>query len=90
MNSRERVNAALAHGTVDRVPIDFGGHRSSGIMAIAYARLRKALGLSDRPIRVYDVVQQLAIVDEDVLDRFGVDTVEMGRGFSKGDGDWKE
>jgi uroporphyrinogen decarboxylase len=90
MNSRERVNAALDHRPVDRVPIDFGAHRSSGIMAIAYARLRKALDLPDRPIRVFDVVQQLAIVDEDVLDRFGIDTVEMGRGFSKDGGDWKD
>ncbi|MFZ4615549.1 MAG: uroporphyrinogen decarboxylase family protein [Rectinemataceae bacterium] len=90
MTSRERVLAALAHGTVDRVPVDFGGHRSSGIMAIGYARLRRALGLPSRPIRVYDVVQQLAVVDTDLLDRFGVDTVELGRGFSLGDADWKE
>jgi uroporphyrinogen decarboxylase len=90
MNSRERVNAALDHKSVDRVPVDFGAHRSSGIMAIGYARLVKALGLRPRPIRVFDVVQQLAAVDEDVLDRFGVDTVELGRGFSKEDSDWKE
>jgi uroporphyrinogen decarboxylase len=90
MTSRERVLAALDHGTVDRVPVDFGGHRSSGIMATGYARLRKALGLPEKPIRVYDVVQQLAVVDTDVLDRFGVDTVELGRGFSLGDADWKE
>ncbi|MEI6875107.1 MAG: uroporphyrinogen decarboxylase family protein [Spirochaetota bacterium] len=90
MNSRERVNAALDHRTVDRVPVDFAAHRSSGIMAIGYSRLRKALGLARKPIRVFDVVQQLAVVDEDVLDRFGVDTVEMGRGFSRDDADWKE
>ena len=35
MNSRERVLAAVGHRPVDRVPVDFGGHRSSGIMAIA-------------------------------------------------------
>ena len=90
MNSRERIKAALEHAPVDRVPVDFGSHRSSGIMAIAYARLLKALGLADRPVRVFDVVQQLAIVDEDLLDRFGVDTVELGRGFSREDAAWKE
>jgi uroporphyrinogen decarboxylase len=63
MNSRERVVAALEHQEPDRVPIDFGGHRSSGIAAIAYARLRDALGLPRRPIRVYDPIQQLAIID---------------------------
>jgi uroporphyrinogen decarboxylase len=35
---------------------------------------------------VYDPVQQLAIIDEDLLDRFGVDTVELGRGFARGQG----
>ncbi|MGO8694789.1 MAG: uroporphyrinogen decarboxylase family protein [Rectinemataceae bacterium] len=90
MNSRERINAALNHLPVDKVPIDFGAHRSSGIMAIGYARLLRALGFRDRPIRVFDVVQQLAVVDDDVLARFGVDTVELGRGFSRGEADWKE
>jgi uroporphyrinogen decarboxylase len=82
MTPRERVLAALNHQEPDRVPIDFSGHRSSGIAAIAYAKLRAALGLPERPIRVYDPVQQLAIVDEDVLERFHVDTIELGRGFA--------
>jgi len=82
MTPRQRVLAALNHESPDRVPIDFGGHRSSGIAAIAYARLRKALGLAERPIRVYDPIQQLAVIDDDVLDRFSVDTVELGRGFA--------
>ena len=77
MTSRDRVLAALNHHEPDCVPIDFSGHRSSGIAAIAYARLRDYLGLEKRPIRVYDITQQLAIVDEDVLDRFSVDTIEM-------------
>lgn len=89
MNSRERVLAALNHTEPDRIPVDLGGHRSSGISAIAYHRLRKHLGLAEKPVRVYDMVQQLAIIDEDVLDLFGVDTVEMGRGFLLDDDDWK-
>jgi uroporphyrinogen decarboxylase len=88
MTPRERVLASLAHCEPDRAPIDLSGHRSSGIAAIAYAKLRKALGLPARPIRVYDPIQQLAIVDEDVLDRFHVDTIEMGRGFALSDEDW--
>jgi uroporphyrinogen decarboxylase len=82
--------AALNHREPDRVPIDFGGHRSSGIAAIAYRKLRDALGLDVRPIRVYDPIQQLAIVDEDVLDRFGVDTIELGRGFAQEDEHWSD
>jgi len=89
MTSRERVLAALNHVEPDRVPIDLSGHRSSGIAAIVYPKLREHLGLEPKPVRVYDVIQQLAVVDEDVLERFDVDCVEMGRGFAIEDDDWK-
>lgn len=81
---------ALNHREPDRIPVDLSGHRSSGIAAMAYRRLRRHLGMEDRPIRVYDPVQQLAIVDEDVLQRFGVDTVELGRAFALEDKWWTE
>ena len=90
MTPRERVLAALNHQQPDKVPIDFGGHRSSGIAAMAYPKLRKALGLPPRPIRVYDPVQQLAIIDDDVLDRFQVDAIELGRGFALDDEHWAD
>jgi uroporphyrinogen decarboxylase len=90
MTPRERVLTAMDHRQPDRVPIDLGGHRSSGIAAIAYRRLREALGLAERPIRVYDPIQQLAIIDEDVLDRFQVDTIELGRGFAEEDEHWSD
>ena len=90
MTPRERVLTAMNHQQPDRVPIDFGGHRSSGIAAIAYRKLRQALGLEPTPIRVYDPIQQLAVIDEDVLDRFGVDTIELGRGFAREDEHWTD
>lgn len=90
MNSRERVLATLNHRQPDRVIIDLSGHRSSGISAIAYARLRKYLGLKEQPIRVYDPVQQMAIVHEDVLELFGVDTIELGRAFAREDKYWTD
>ncbi len=90
MDSRSRVLAALNHQETDRVPLDLSGHRSSGIAAIAYAKLRDCLGLPKKPIRVYDIVQQLAVVDEDVLERFEVDTIELGRGFALGDEHWAD
>ena len=90
MNSRERVLTTLNHREPDRVPIDLSGHRSSGIAAIAYGRLRSYLGLEERHIRVYDLVQQLAIVDEDVLARFGADTIELGRAFAREEASWAE
>ncbi|MGO8677561.1 MAG: uroporphyrinogen decarboxylase family protein [Limisphaerales bacterium] len=90
MTSRERVLAALNHQEPDRVPIDLSGHRSSGIAAMAYRRLRDFLGLPKRPIRVYDPVQQLAIVDEDLLQRFKVDTIELGRAFAHEEKYWAD
>jgi uroporphyrinogen decarboxylase len=90
MNARERILSAFAYREADGVPIDFSGHRSSGIAAMAYAKLRKYLGLAEKPIRVYDPIQQLAIVDEDVLERFGVDAIELGRGFALEDSAWMD
>jgi uroporphyrinogen decarboxylase len=90
MTPRQRVLAALNHQEPDRIPIDLSGHRSSGIAAMAYAQLRDHLALPRKPIRVYDPVQQLAIVDEDVLERFHVDAIELGRGFALEDKYWAE
>jgi len=88
--SRQRVMMAVSHREPDRVPIDFGGHRSSGISATAYRKLKEHLGIGSGGIYVYDVVQQLAIVETEVLDRFRVDTIELGRGFALSEEDWRD
>ncbi len=90
MTGRDRILAALNFQPVDRIPLDCSGHRSSGIAAIAYARLLQHLGLEGKPVRIYDPIQQLAIIDEVVLDRFGVDTIELGRAFALDESDWAE
>jgi uroporphyrinogen decarboxylase len=88
MTSRERVLTACNHRQPDRVPVDFSGHPSSGIAAIAYAKLRDYLGVPKKTLRVYDPIQQLAIVDEDVLEKFGVDTINLARGFALTEESW--
>jgi uroporphyrinogen decarboxylase len=88
VTSHDRVMISMNYREPDRVPIDLSGHRSSGIAAIAYAKLRKHLALAEKPIRVYDPIQQLAIVDDDVLDLFGIDTIELGRQFALSEEDW--
>lgn len=45
MTSRERVRCALEHTEADKVPVDFGAMRSTGINAMAYGELRQHLGL---------------------------------------------
>ena len=90
MTPRERILATLRFEPTDKIAVDFGGHRSSGIAAIAYAKLKKHLGISSGDIYVYDMVQQLAIVEPEVLDRFEIDTVEMGRGFTLAPSEWRD
>jgi uroporphyrinogen decarboxylase len=75
MTSRQRVVAAMNHQPVDRMPIDLGSHMSTGISAFAYWRLREHLGLSTDRIRMPDVVQCLAYVDLDIIERFHVDCI---------------
>ncbi len=79
MTSRERVLRAMNHEEPDRVPIDFAAWRSSGIHAGTYARLRKHLGLEQKRPRLYDLMQQLAEPDEDILDLFHADVVQVHR-----------
>jgi len=80
VNSRERILAAINHQWVDRVPIDFGGTRQSGISVWAYARLRKHLGLdTNRPPRVFDTFQMLAEIEQDVAESFGADCIALNR-----------
>ena len=78
MNSRERVLRAINHQQADRVPIDLGGTRQSGIAASTYHRLTQHLGL-ETPTRVYDVYQMLAEVQRPVLERFGADVIGLNR-----------
>ncbi len=77
MTSRERVETTLRFEEPDRVPIDLGGSRVTGIMAQAYAALRRHVGLPDRPPRVYDLMQMLAEVDEDYLEFFDIDVIGL-------------
>lgn len=88
MTSRERILAAVAHKPSDKVPVDLGSTPSSGISAIAYSNLLKHIGREDLPVRIYDVVQQLAQPDEAVLDMFGVDVIDVARSFDTEPSDW--
>jgi len=73
MNSRERILTALNHEEPDRVPFDLGGTVATGIQAKAYRRLRQYLGLPEKEVVIIDMLQQLALVDDDVMQRLGAD-----------------
>jgi uroporphyrinogen decarboxylase len=89
MNSRERILAAISHTKTDKVPVDMSATPSSGISAIAYGNLVRYIGRDDLPVLIYDVVQQLAQPDNEILDKFGVDVIDIGRSFNNSPDDWK-
>ena len=88
MNSRERVMSSINHKEPDRIAIDLGSTPSSGISAIAYNNLKKYLGITTGHTDVYDVVQQVTQPEYSILDRFGVDVIDLGRTFNEKDTDW--
>ncbi|NLF37339.1 MAG: methyltransferase, partial [Clostridiaceae bacterium] len=88
MNSRERILTSINHKEPDHVPLDLGSTPSSNISAIAYNNLKKHLGINTGHTRIYDVVQQLAQPEDDILQRFGVDVLDIGRAFNTLDTDW--
>ncbi|MBL8131562.1 MAG: methyltransferase [Anaerolineae bacterium] len=88
MTSRERILATIRHEQPDRVPIDLGATPSSGISAIAYHHLKEYLGITEGHTRVYDVVQQVVQPEDIILDRFGIDALDIGRMFNASEKDW--
>jgi len=83
MNSRERVLRAVNFQTPDRIPIDLGGIRASGINAVVYDKLKKRMEINS-PTKIHDTMQILAEVEMDVLERLNVDVVPL----DTGDAEW--
>jgi len=79
MTSLKRVRTALEHGEPDKLLIDFGGMRSTGIQTIAYNRLLDHLGIRDEKAKVYDVFQQLAEPSPEVVGRLNGDAYQIHR-----------
>jgi hypothetical protein len=90
MTSRERVLKAIHREELDRLPIDLGGMASTGIMAIAYARLKEHLEITNGEIRIFDIGQQLAEEEPEILSWFGVDVISLGNSLGEAPSEfWK-
>ncbi len=63
MNSRQRVRLAINHQEPDRVPMDLGGSRVTGIHIDEYCELARYFGIDIFPSKVYDPWQMLARPD---------------------------
>jgi hypothetical protein len=92
MTSRERLIRTLNHQDPGRVLVDLGSTVASGIHAGALDRLRKALGLEYRPVKVYDPYGMLGLVEEDVVEALGIDVLPvapLGTLFGYKNESWK-
>ncbi|NQS90313.1 methyltransferase [Patescibacteria group bacterium] len=94
MNRRERVLKALRHEESDRVPVDLGAMMATGIMSMAYNKLKEYLGIEGGKTRIYDIGQQLAEPEMEILEVIGADVLPVltKRGQLKASGDekWKK
>jgi uroporphyrinogen-III decarboxylase len=92
MTSRERVLRTVNFQPTDRVPIDLGSMKASGIGVKAYNRLKTELGLAASSTRISDPRLMIACVEEELRQRFHVDVVPLDVSASAGelrpDGDW--
>jgi len=92
MTGRERLELAINHRQSDRAPIDFGACGQTGIHASTIYRLREALGLPKKPIKIIEPFQMLGEVDEDLRQAMGADIIGLwgtGTMFGYKNENWK-
>ena len=77
MTSRERVIAAINHRQPDHCPIDLGSNGQTGMNASTVYRLRKALGLDERRLKLVEPFQMLGEIEEDLLKAVHSDLVGL-------------
>jgi uroporphyrinogen decarboxylase len=72
-SSKERVQLSLEHQEPEQIPFDLGSTSATGICAEAYRNLLEFLNIQG-DIVITDMMQQLAKVDDPILEFFKVDT----------------
>ena len=77
MTSRERVRHAINHREPDRVPIDIGGTKVTGLHMDAYIELGRYLGLDVEPPKVYEQFNMVTRIDEQIRQRLHSDVLEI-------------
>jgi len=77
MTSRERVRTALDHREPDRVPVDIGGTKATGIHVDEYIEIGTWLGWDVTPPRLYEQFQMLARVEEPLRQWLRSDVIEL-------------
>jgi len=70
ITSRERAELILNHEEADRICIDYGGTRCSGIHYLAQKELKSHLGIDNEDNPIVDPMQQIAMPDSKLLELF--------------------
>ncbi len=81
-NSRERLHQTLNHIEPEELVVDMGATSITGINANALNRLRKAVGLEDRKVKISEPLQLLGEVEEDLRQELHLDCVEISTGIN--------
>ncbi len=73
MTHLDRVIAAASHEQPDRIPFDLGSSLVTGITRNAYERLAEAMGIGVGEVELYDTIQQLPVLSEELVALLDVD-----------------
>ncbi|UCH13762.1 MAG: methyltransferase [Bacteroidales bacterium] len=82
MKSKERVIQALNHKIPDKIPVDFGGTGQTGIHISCVEALRDYYGLEKRPVRAIEPYQMLGLIEDDLKECIGIDTLATDIGYT--------
>jgi uroporphyrinogen decarboxylase len=77
MTARERVARAINFQKPDRVPIDIGGTKVTGIHIDLYCELSRYLGLDLLPPKLYEQWQMLARPDDSMMKWLHADVIQL-------------
>jgi len=77
LSHRERVIRALSHQEPDRIPIDLGSTRNSGINLAGYQKLKAYFGIEAEDTFLHKW-QQAVVVDEAILKALDIDLRGVG------------
>lgn len=93
MTGKERIKAVLEHRNADKIALDFSSTVVTGMHCRIIEALRKYYGLDEHPVYVYEPQQMLGLMEEDLAQAIGVDTVgcvALEDAFGIPNEDWKE
>jgi hypothetical protein len=79
---RKRLDDTINHRDPGKVVVDMGSTSITGINANALAGLRDALGLEKRPVKVYEPLQLLGMVEDDLRQALGLCVAEVTNNYT--------